>query len=272
MADFDKRIFGVPDDTKVLPWYDGAFSKAFVALHPFFLIDGLDPAVCEHGTLVLFGRDRPEDVDLVDWCGQAQADRLIGKELTSSSVDDASKRFGKNARWSTIGEQVGLADHRDINRALRTHIGGLKAEYADPASAERLISHCARMQTFLPTEGQLQPTMEDSFVNLFRRAGLTHVVIGDEFGDEEYVVSVDELCSPNSWPSSRSLPLPYPRRIFAQDRSLLVTVHWDSFFTFILGTDDRLQDVEVGSLFEGFWCSETTTISWQTEPLIPLVE
>lgn len=272
MTEFDRQIFGPPDDTAILRWYEAAYDYAFVALHPFFSVEGLDPATCEHGTLVLPGRHKPENLNVMEWAQRERAARLVGKELQSSSVDDVSKLFGSAIAWRTICDRAGFADHRELNRVLRTHIGGLKADFSDPRGAERLIAYCNQAKTFLPTEGMLQPLMEHSFVELFRRAGLSAITVADEFGDEEHLVDLAALDTPTSWVTSQSLPVPCPRRLFAPDRSLLVSVHWDSFFTLILGTRERLAETGLTEYFEGFWCTDETSIDWLFEPFIPLVQ
>jgi hypothetical protein len=67
MNEADPAKFGPPDDTPMLPWFGGAFTHSFVALHPFIAIDGLDPRVCEYGTLILPRSSAPADVDLLEW-------------------------------------------------------------------------------------------------------------------------------------------------------------------------------------------------------------
>jgi hypothetical protein len=60
--------------------------------------------------------------------------------------------------------------------------------------------------------------------------------------------------------------------VFAEDRSLLIAVHWDSFFTLILATEGRIPGSRMSELFEGFWCNTFTSISWLDQPKIQLVE
>jgi hypothetical protein len=94
---------------------------------------------------------------------------------------------------------------------------------------------------------------------------LTEVLIGDEYGDQAYRVSVEELSAPESWSKM------HPRRIAAPDQSLLLLTPWDSFFTIIVGTSDQLP-AALPELFEGFWCSENTTTDWCLEPPLSLAD
>lgn len=264
----EKQLLGPPDGVPVLPWYEGAFTKGFVALHPFFRVDGLDPASCNCGTLFLAREERPANVQLSDWLAEEWSARARGNEL--ASIDEIAKRFGEAVQWREI-QAMGFADHRATNRALGTHIKALGPECSDPAGAASLVEHCAAAKVFLPTEGVFQPLMERSFVELFRRVGLQEVIVGDEFGDEAHKMKVEDLATEQSWSHSIAIPVKLPRRIYAEDRSLLVAVPWDSFFTFVFGSEDRLS-CRIGDLFEGFWCSEETSVSWSEEHRLPLVD
>jgi hypothetical protein len=255
------------DGTPLLPSYEGAYSRAFVALHPFFTVEGLDPAACTYGTLVLSAPDKPDDVDMLGWAERERAAQAHGKELKGGSVDEIAKRFGQPVRWRAICDEVGFPDHRDLNRALLTHIQALNHGYSDPDGADLLERHCADHRIFLPTEGAFQAVMERAYVELLRRAGVEQVYFSDEFGDEAQLVRVDDLATDGAWDLP---PLRFqPRQIFSEDRSLFITVHWDSFFAVIFGTDERLS-FRLDDLFEGFWCSDETTIGWSFEPHIPL--
>jgi hypothetical protein len=263
MVERDKRALAPPDGSPILPWYEGAFSRAFVALHPFFTVEGLDPASCEHGTLVLPAGDKPDGLSLADWLGRERTERLHGKELSSTSVQDVAKRFGEPIRSSAICRQLGFADHTVLDRALRTHIGGLRDEFSDLGAAERLIQHCAWSKMFLPTEGSFQPVMETPLAEALISLGLTDVLAGDEFGDEVRRVSVEELGRRENWNIARR------GNIFTEDRTLLITTPWDSFFTVIMGTSDQRLDL-FSDVLEGFWCTRETTTDWCLEPTIPL--
>ncbi|MDH7975072.1 hypothetical protein QH494_23050 [Sphingomonas sp. AR_OL41] len=267
--DAERRFFGPPDDQAILPWYDGAYSRAFIALHPFFAVEGLDPATCVDGPLVLDADDSPQNLGLIEWLDRENARQRVGKELDEDAVDDIAKLFGSTIAWQAMAARADIADHRGLNRALRTGIGGLRAELADHPAEARLRLCCVRDRIFRPATGVLPPPMERGLVDLFRRARLDEIVMGDEFGDQEHVVDVAALDMPTSWRTS-SLPIPFPRRLFARDGSLLVSVHWDSFFTIILGTEERLSGVGIDALFEGFWASVETSIGWLFQPAIPL--
>jgi hypothetical protein len=211
----------------------------------------------------------PGDVDLIKWLDDEASRLKSGKELNANSVDLIAKRFGKRVGWHSICRDEGFLDHCELDTALRTNIHGLRRHLEDHQLAERLTSYCQKSGIFLPTEGSIQPLMQSDLVNLFRRAGYSTVIAGDEFGDDDRLVDVALLEQNLLWEDLGELPRYGIRRLIAPDHRLLAWVHWDSFYTVIFG-DENLASIRPHELFEGFWCSPTTTSYWLTEPCIPL--
>lgn len=265
-------MFGPPDDVPMLLSYEGAFSHAFVALHPFFEIDGLDPSICNNGTIIMSGSDFPLGRDFMEWISEIGTERRSGKEFDQNSLDEIAARFAKKVSWRSICQEAGFADHCELDLALRTMIGGLKAELQDQKLAQRLVTFCQQRGLFLPTEGRFEPVMQTALAEVFQRAGYTEIYAGDEFGEDDLIVPVSFLANGKLWTGGDELP-PYElRRLYAPDQSLLAWVHWDSFFAVIFGTEASLRDAKLGDNFEGFWCSEETETYWLMQPCLPLTQ
>ncbi|WP_128291241.1 DUF2711 family protein [Afifella aestuarii] len=268
----DRYRFGPPDDTPILPWFGGAYTHGFVALHPFFTVDGLDPTICEYGTLILSRAALPNGLGLLEWGDDEEAKRRVGKDVDPEEVDRAAKRNGLQIGWQTICRQAGFADHCELDQALRTSIDGLRDDLADAAKSDRLASYCSLHRIFPPNEGRFEPLMQASLASLFRRTGHDRVIVGDEFGEDERLVDAGLLEQGDLWDAMAELPQYGVKRLIAPDRSLLAWVHWDSFYTLILGKAETFQELEIAGLFEGFWCSDETETYWLTQPCIPLAE
>lgn len=272
MDDLDRAKFPPPDDVAMLPWYEGIFSHGFIALHPFFTVDGLDPRQCDYGTLILSGSDRPEDVDFLEWMDAQSEARRSGKEIPAASIADIAKRFGRRIEWRDICHDAGFADHCALDRALRTTIRGLRSEFEDRNAAEQLTKYCDQNNIFMPTEGAFQSTMEGAIVSLLQHAGLSEVIVGDEFGQDEKLISVASLADVTAFETRSDLSSWGAKRLMAPDRSMLVWVHWDSFYTALFGTSERLRNVRLVEGIEGFWCSDLSTTYWLMQDAIPLLE
>jgi hypothetical protein len=272
MNKIDRDKLGPPDDTPIMGWYGGAYSHGFVAVHPFFTVEGLDPKTCEHGTLVLSGHAAPDELDLLEWADEESAQRRIGKEITAQGVDGLAKRFGQQISWRTICQQANFTNHCELDRALRTKIGGFRQGLADTAASDRLASYCAEHKIFMPNEGRFEPLMQAGLAALFRGAGFRKVVVGDEFGDDERLVDINLLDRNELWDGMAELPQYGIKRLIAPDHSLLAWVHWDSFYTLILGTTESLHELRIDRSFEGFWCSDETDTYWLNQVCIPLIQ
>ncbi len=272
MTEFDRRKFPPPEDEAMLPWYRGIFDCGFIALHPFFVIEGLDPRLTEHGTLVLEGTDRPAGADFIKWMDQLSAEHSKGKELHGRSVDHMAKRFGQTIGWGEMCERLGLEDHCELDAALRTHIKGLRDDLTDPEAADRMVRHCAANRIFLRIEGDIPPLFEARLAAMFRRAGFTEIIAGDEFGDDECIVPVIGLDNEEPWITRDDFPTFGHLRLMAPDHSMLAWVHWDSFYTAIFATKERAASLELDTTFESFWCAEETKTFWLTQRPLPLVQ
>jgi hypothetical protein len=262
---------GPPDDTPFMPWYDGDYSIGFVALHPFFTVAGLDPDNCEYGTLIIFRSAIPAGTGLLEWGDQEAARRRAGKEVDAETLDAWIKRSGNPIGWRQMSQRAGFVDHCELDLALRTNIGGLRHDLADAPLGHRLTSYCKEHEIFPPTEGHFQPVMQSSLATLFRRAGFSKVIVGDEFGEHEQLVDIRLLEREDPWEEIAELQSINIKRLIAPDHSLLAWVHWDSFYTAIFGTEASLRQTAISDLFEGFWCSSATSTYWLTEACIPLV-
>lgn len=271
MTDWDPLVW-LPDEEPLRAFYRGTFDAVFIAVHPFFRIAGLDPLQCQHGSVVVHRSDLPEDVDLLDYFKQLDAERAIGHPIAPSEVDDRAKHEGSVVSWREIGRRCDLSDMRAISRALRTTILGLRPEFADEAGADRLSAFCAVERIFHPTESEFQPIHERRLVDLFARAGCERVVLGDEFGEHDIAKPLDFLRGAPAWAGRADWPkISGVRRLYAEDRSMIAIVPWDQFFTVIAMTADRVVQTAVDDLFEGFWCDESTTLFWLRDPPQPAV-
>ncbi len=268
----DRAKLGPPDDTPIMGWYDGVYSHGFVALHPFFTIEGLDPNACEHGTLVLSGREAPREFGLMEWADEEAAQRRVGKEITAEGVGGLAKRYGQQVSWRMMCQQGNFGNHCELDRALRTGIGGLRQDLADTAASNRLAYYCSEHRIFTPNEGRFEPLMQSSLASLFRGAGFLEAMVGDEFGDDERLVNINLLERDELWDGMTELPQYGIKRLIAPDHSLLVWVHWDSFYTLILGTADSLRELRIDRSFEGFWCSDETDTYWLNQACLPLIQ
>jgi hypothetical protein len=250
-------------DESILGWYADAYDLAYIALHPFVRIPGLDPALCNPWTTHINRSDLPADLDLLDIIKSRENTEELN--LSPHVVDELTLQRGVALSWNEVGKAVGFTNFADLNRALLTSIGALKTEYQDQTGAELLSRYCSSERIFPPSEGNFQASMQQNLSRVFRDSGVDRVEVAGEFDEEASPLKIDLLHSRQPWCSIDRIPH-RAGRIFAADRSLLIVVDWDSFFTLICGKAERLQSIPVAELFEGFWCSPDTRHSWWLQP------
>lgn len=265
-------LISLPSEGPLLDFYRGTFDAVYIAVHPFFRIPGLDPLRCDYGSAVVQRSEMPDDVDLLGYMEQLRIERALTYQVAASEVDERAKREGLIVPWREIGLHCGLDGARAINRALRTIILGLRAEFADEAGADRLARYCGEDQIFRPTESEFQPVSERRLVELFARAGCARIVLGDEFGEHDISQPLDFLKGDAGWIERPDWPqIGGVRRLYAEDRSMLAIEPWDQFFTIIAMTAERVGQTAVEELFEGFWCDENTSVAWFLDPPRPML-
>ncbi len=248
------------------PWltfYGGAYDAAFVAVHPFYTIPGHQSR--EYAPRTVHIKRSALGADLSGSQLVAAADQIAGAHclgrLDPSLVDGLAKQSGCQVTWKQLGSQVGLDTLGAVNRALCTSIGSLRAEFADPDGARRLARYCDTHAVFIPSDGRFQPVMQRAIARLFRESGVNMVEAAAEFDETGRQLLPATLDADGPWDDETGVPK-NTTRLFATDRSLLVTVEWDSFFTLICGRAERLAHVPVADLFDGFWCDASTSNSW----------
>ena len=238
----------------------GPFEAGYIAVHPFFEISGVDPALSDYGTVIVHRTQYAEDsideiLEQIDVSGKGR--------IAADTVAVLAKARGRLLLWKEIGAATGLRTFSSLNRALLTTIGALRKQYEDRETASRIQDYCRMRQIFMPTEGQIQPTMERQIASLFRKAGVQELEVAGEFDKTGVAIDVSVLQGDQPWNITGLKHR--PTRLYALDRSLLVAVDWDSFFTFVAGKRARLRRSEIESDFEGFACSSETLQDWWRE-------
>lgn len=96
-----------------------------------------------------------------------------------------------------------------------------------------------------------------SFLDLFKRAGSPVVMFQEEFEGQPVLDLAYSEFDP-MWPHRGSL--------FSADKSVLIVVDGDSYFTLIAGPRSLLDSWAKDRALEGFFADDTTTHHWWAEP------
>jgi hypothetical protein len=255
-----------PEGAPLLAWCRShGFDGAFVALHPFVALAGFDPRTSPYGTRV---HDRSAIGDGPDAFARAMEEAAVDGEaerLLRDLLAREMKRSGRPVSWAEVGRAAGLPGLAACNRALLTTILALRREFADEDGAEALRLIADEGGLFLPTEGRFQPVMERNLAEMLRDSGVTRLMQWDDYGEEPSRIDAASLLADSPWFEIPEDIETYSCRLAAEDRTQLVAVHWDSFFTLICGTSARLRAARPEQRFEGFQVTEGWMHEWWRE-------
>lgn len=261
---FDPELAYPSYDKPFLESWNGRFDRVFVALHPFLRVKGIDPYA--EGYAVSPDASGPS----------ARAAFLEAEENAAKSLPGALQPITRDAQlvasltypddpwwdldaqhvpWCEVAERSGLLTIERVGVALLAMIRAIRGRF--PQEVARLVSFLEATQTFPPSEGQFQMALWDSLTDFIRASGSPVLCVQGEFdGDPTGVWPWDEL-EPG---------LVHRGSLYSVDKSALVVVDWDSYFTLVAGPTQLVEPWVETHKPDGFFADETTTHHWWADP------
>ena len=262
---FDPELAYPSYDRPFLESWGGRFESVFVALHPFYQLPGTDPyaegyAVSLHATGVsaqneFSAAEETAFRGLPGKLGEVMGDARFIASLSHPEGTDWLADSPRALTWTDVAEGTGLGTQERVGTALLAMIGAIRGKFPDEVS--RLVGFCERTRTFPPTEGSFQPMHYACFLDLFRRSSSPVVMFQEEFEGQPVLDLAYSEFDP-IWPHRGSL--------FSADKSVLIVVDWDSYFTLVAGPRSLLGSWAEDYALDGFFADETTTHHWWAEP------
>jgi hypothetical protein len=105
-----------------------------------------------------------------------------------------------------------------------------------------------------PPEGCFSDLLHDKILQAIQELGYEWVWVGDEFGTERKLYWIQDLKGQDSGPTAGHC------NVFTPNKALLWTTHWDSHFSFLCSSMEKLRAVQETHHFEGFYCTPRTEI------------
>jgi hypothetical protein len=210
-------------ESPLLEAYRSAYESVYIVLHPFINV--------------------PEP--------------LAWKTTKQYPTDEQILRNGTRCTWAHVASKTGLGNCAKLNQALLTSIRSINEDLCDYAANNTLQRFLESESTWMPSEGRFEPLLHADLLNTFASAGQQELIFIPEFPtiDPIHPISIHEL---------RSGQTPFPSRgtLAAPDRSFLLTVDWDSFFTLFYGPRAFIAETARRYNLEGFFAQPTTEHAW----------
>jgi Protein of unknown function (DUF2711) len=216
-----------PLDGKILEHYAGTFEAVYVSLNPFIKPIAIDNAEFKPGTY-------PSRANIVTNC--------------------------ESVSWSEVSQRAELPSIAAVDIGLRTQIGGLRKELENQNYAAAIEALCETQGILPPTEGTFSELLHDKILQSIQRLGYEWLWIGDEFDTERKLRWIDDIKNQEDGLTTGRF------NVFTPDKQLLWTIHWDSHFSFLCSSHERLASIQAASDLEGFFCTSSTEVYWSVRP------
>ena len=219
--DFNKTPPYYPEwDENIQEFYSSEFQNIFIILNPFIQLKG--------------DYDRNNE----------NHNRWFDAQAMDYPTANYTMEFCDELKWEEIIKKSELNNVAEINHALINY--GLKKQFQDQKLADKLYEFCNQENIFYPPDAEFTPFNISRVILLLNELNIDKVKLTSEFGDNSVVVKpeeLDELLLGNNSPS-----------IIANDKTLILVNHWDSYVT-ILATNRKVSQENLTSL--GFEIKET---------------
>ncbi|SCK04849.1 DUF2711 family protein [Vogesella sp. LIG4] len=177
--------------------------------------------------------------------------------FTPDSYPDRSEIVAdcQPVNWQSVASATGLPDIAAIDIALCTQSHSLRQQLCRDDYAQQLAQYCEGHGLVPPDKGELPEIWQDQLL-LLLAGNSDSVWYGDEFGDHCQLLSLARLGSDHQAPHSHP-------RFFSPDGELMLSTHWDSYYSLVAGSPERLRPF---TCFEGFYCQPDTRVRWSLPP------
>ncbi|MEJ7828409.1 MAG: DUF2711 family protein [Segetibacter sp.] len=161
--------------------------------------------------------------------------------------------------WREIKEGSGLDSYCDINKALKTSIGGYREAFKRPDLIKRVSEFTTAKQIYYPSEGNFGILPKKEIFKAFHLLSKTELVIQDEFCQNKKDLNLATLTEKEFVKAVNFKDY----FIYDRQKELLFAIDWDDFFFLICSNKKNVGKIISTLAFEGFYCDNNTQICWE---------
>src|SRR5271166_1632559 len=183
--------------------------------------------------------------------------QLAWKVTKKYPADEQVLRLGAKFPWASVAAQTGIDNCARLNQAMLTSTRAIAPELCDFQAGNALQSFLQSGSIWMPGSGAFEPLLQMDYLSVFAAAGHEELIFVPEFPGVDPVQRLDISRLKN-----HQEPFPYRGTLAAPDKSFLLTVDWDSFFTLFYGPREFVAELARQQNLEGFFATPTTEHFW----------
>jgi hypothetical protein len=257
----DKQLYP-RNETPLLEHYRGYYDSVFIALLPFFRIQGKS---YQDGSVQKSRQTSWQEIaailDLPRKILQSTVE-VYAYDNENYPSDKEIIEHGIVVPWTAMKDNSGFESIDAIYQALKTSIGSYKAEFRRPDLADQLKAFTRQEQIWNPVEGSFDPISKKRIYKSLEILGELDINVFNEIYETTTQFDLREV-SLNEFEEKLGHNEKF---IYAVDRSILFAIEWDSFFFVICSSRSNIDKIVEACGFEGFFCTEATDQWWEFPP------
>lgn len=255
MSIFSENTIYPDEDTSLVKHFSEFHSTVFIAFLPFFKMDNE-----VKGNSVYTAKQ----ISIEE--AKSKVKQLEPLELKNTRVFTTNENypdekeiqsFGKIIKWESIIKNSELANNIELYKALKTSIGSYKRRLECIDLLKKLEDYTRLENIWHPIEGDFNLFAKKKIYETLKHFRKYHIQIVDEYYDKHQELDLSIISELEFIKKIETRD----SHIFSDDKQLLFTIDWDSYFFIIAAKEEHKEFIE--NQFEGFFTDNRKTHLWE---------
>lgn len=259
MENIPRHIQEIPFHTPVLEWLANECDHVFVALSPFFRVEGFSPETAAFGPVYV---NRTTIKDIMEFVKSPSTPR---PNEAPDDFDQTIKTHGECVSWAKVQSAIGVTDFMEFSRAawLWSVCSPRVKDHA--LTVEKIEAYCKDHNLYSPEEDHMPLILEPIIESYLGALGIEGVTAYNEFRNVKHEVPVTEFSANRPPVVLRSGPHSSTDTVCAivSDTPKLM-FHWghDDVSGLLCITDEARKLADPAKFFEGFYVTADMYCDW----------
>ncbi len=190
---FAERLFYPNYEIPFLSYFKDSYDSVFVAFLPFFKLNDyqIENQSLQKSHQISYEQLKEENKEFAK-IPEFNAE-IFSYKNENYPVDKTIIEKGEIVSWREIKEKALLGDFSEINKALKTSIGGYRQVFKTPHLLERLNAATEKEHIFYPTEGKFEPLVKLQIYTSLKYLNKKEILVIDEYLENEKELDLNSI-------------------------------------------------------------------------------